>query len=114
MLRIAVLVVSLATVAAFAQDSPPRGADLVARNSYAFESGATTLQGAGADILRKQTAGAQFVLLGDGYRSYADYPAWLHPLLPAEPPRTPTIVDLRALRPYQRVFREGVAPPPAR
>ena len=54
--------------------------------------------------------GLYVIALGDGYRSYADYPAWLHPLLPAEPPRTPTIVDLRALRPYQRLFREGVAP----
>ena len=54
--------------------------------------------------------GLYVIALGDGYRSYADYPAWLHPLLPAEPPRAPTIVDLRALRPYQRLFREGVAP----
>jgi len=54
--------------------------------------------------------GLYVISLGDGYRSYADYPAWLHPLLPAEPPRNPTIVDLRALRPYQRLLREGVAP----
>ena len=54
--------------------------------------------------------GLYVIALGDGYRSYADYPAWLHPLLPAEPPRAPTIIDLRALRPYQRLFREGVAP----
>ena len=54
--------------------------------------------------------GLYVIALGDGYRSYADYPAWLRPLLPAEPPRAPTIVDLRALRPYQRLFREGVAP----
>ena len=50
------------------------------------------------------------IMLGDGYRSYDDYPAWLRPLLPAEAPSAPTIVDLRALRPYQRLFREGVAP----
>ena len=37
MLRIAVLAVSLAAVAAIAQDSPPRVADLVARNSYTFD-----------------------------------------------------------------------------
>jgi hypothetical protein len=54
--------------------------------------------------------GLYVIALGDGYRSYADHPAWLQPLLPAEPPRTPTIIDLRALRPYQRLFREGVAP----
>ena len=54
--------------------------------------------------------GLYVIALGDGYRSYEDYPAWLRPLLPAEPPRSPTIIDLRALRPYQRLFREGVAP----
>jgi hypothetical protein len=50
------------------------------------------------------------IMLGDSYRSYDDYPAWLRPLLPAEAPSAPTIVDLRGLRPYQRLFREGVAP----
>ena len=54
--------------------------------------------------------GLYVIALGDRYRSYEDFPAWLHPLLPAEPPRAPTIIDLRALRPYQRLFREGVAP----
>ena len=54
--------------------------------------------------------GLYVIALGDGYRTYQDYPAWLLPLLPAEPPRTPLVVDLRALRPYQRLFREGVAP----
>ena len=54
--------------------------------------------------------GLYVIALGDGYRSYEDYPAWLRPLLPPQPPRTPTVVDLRALRPYQRLFREGVAP----
>jgi hypothetical protein len=49
------------------------------------------------------------IFLGDGYRSYQDYPAWLRTLLPANAPLVPTLVDLRALRPYQRLFREQVA-----
>lgn len=48
------------------------------------------------------------IMLGDGYVSYADYPAWLRELLPAEPPTVPTLVDLRPLRPYQRLFRQQV------
>jgi erythromycin esterase-like protein len=71
MLRIGVLAVSLAAVSAIAQESPPRVADLVARNSYAFELSATTLRGAGADFLRRQTAGTQFVLLGEDHMDHA-------------------------------------------
>ena len=48
------------------------------------------------------------IFLGDGYRSYADYPAWLRSLLPASEPIAPVLVDLRALRPYQRLFRERI------
>ena len=54
--------------------------------------------------------GLYVISLGPGYRSYADYPAWMRPLLPAVEPRVPTLVDLRALRRYQRVLRAGVAP----
>ena len=54
--------------------------------------------------------GLYVISLGPGYRSYADYPAWMRPLLPAAEPRVPTLVDLRALRRYQRVLRAGVAP----
>ena len=54
--------------------------------------------------------GLYVISLGPGYRSYADYPAWMRPLLPADEPRAPTLVDLRALRRYQRVMRDGVAP----
>ncbi len=50
------------------------------------------------------------IMLGAGYRTYEDYPAWLRPLLPAAEPRTPTLVDLRALRPYQRLFKDTIAP----
>ena len=49
--------------------------------------------------------GIYVLALGDNYRTYADYPAWLRPLLPAVEPRVPTLVDLQALRPYQRVFK---------
>jgi hypothetical protein len=50
------------------------------------------------------------IMLGAGYRTYEDYPAWMLPLLPATEPRTPTLVDLRALRPYQRLLKETTAP----
>lgn len=50
--------------------------------------------------------GLYVVALGEGYSSYADFPAWMRSLLPAEEPRVPTLVDLRPLRPYQRLFRE--------
>ncbi len=46
---------------------------------------------------------------GDGYSGYKDFPEWMHPLLPPMEPTTPTLVDLRSLRPYQRLFREKVA-----
>jgi hypothetical protein len=49
------------------------------------------------------------IFLGDGYRSYQDYPAWLRTLLPASAPAVPTLIDLRALRPYQRLLRDQVA-----
>jgi hypothetical protein len=48
--------------------------------------------------------------LGAGYISYKDLPEWMRPLLPATEPTVPTLIDLRALRRYQRVFREQVAP----
>lgn len=53
--------------------------------------------------------GLYVIFLGEGYRSYADYPAWLRSLLPAVEPTAPVLVDLRALRPYQRLFREQVS-----
>jgi len=54
--------------------------------------------------------GLYVVALGEEYRSYADYPGWLRSLLPATEPSVPTLVDLRPLRPYQRLFRERVTP----
>ena len=53
--------------------------------------------------------GLYVIFLGEGYRSYTDYPAWLRSLLPAVEPTAPVLVDLRALRPYQRLFREQVS-----
>ena len=47
--------------------------------------------------------------LGEGYVSFKDFPEWMRSLLPASQPAVPTIVDLRALRPYQRLFRDQVA-----
>jgi hypothetical protein len=54
--------------------------------------------------------GVYVIMLGDGYRTYEDYPAWLRPLLPTAEPRRPVLVDLRALRPYQRLFKEATEP----
>jgi hypothetical protein len=54
--------------------------------------------------------GVYVIMLGDGYRTYEDYPAWLRPLLPTAEPRRPVLVDLRALRPYQRLFKETTEP----
>lgn len=48
--------------------------------------------------------------LGQDYVSYKYFPDWMRPLLPAIEPTVPTLVDLRALRPYQGLFRELVAP----
>jgi hypothetical protein len=48
--------------------------------------------------------------LGENYVSFKDFPDWMRPLLPTSEPAVPTIVDLKALRPYQRLFREAVAP----
>lgn len=54
--------------------------------------------------------GLYVIPLGEGYRTLAECPAWLRSLLPATGPDVPTLVDLRALRPYQRLFREAVDP----
>ena len=57
-----------------------------------------------------QAYGLYVVALGPDYTSYKDFPNWIHPLLPASEPTVPTLVDLHALRPYQRLFRELVTP----
>lgn len=52
--------------------------------------------------------GLYVIPLGAGYLSFADLPAGYRGLLPATEPTEPTVIDLRALRPYQRLFRERV------
>ncbi len=44
-----------------------------------------------------------------GYSSYQDFPAWMLAVLPAQEPTEPTLVDLDALRRFQRLFRDRVA-----
>jgi hypothetical protein len=43
------------------------------------------------------------------YSKWSDMPGWLLPLLPPASPEHPVLIDLRALRPYQRLFRAKVA-----
>jgi hypothetical protein len=43
------------------------------------------------------------------YAQWSDLPAWLLPLLPATAPSHEVLIDLRALRPYQKLFRAKVA-----
>jgi hypothetical protein len=47
--------------------------------------------------------------LGPNYSGYKDFPAWLLPLLPAQEPTQPVVIDLVPLRPYQKLFRDRVA-----
>lgn len=54
--------------------------------------------------------GLLVIALGPDYAGYADMPEWMRVLLPAAEPGTPQLVDLRALRRFQRLFREKVAP----
>lgn len=43
------------------------------------------------------------------YSKWSDMPDWLLPLLPPAPPAHPVLIDLRSLRPYQKLFRAKVA-----
>jgi hypothetical protein len=45
------------------------------------------------------------------YSKRSDLPAWILPLLPAVSPAHPILIDLRALRRYQRLFRIKLAEP---
>ncbi len=45
------------------------------------------------------------LLVLPGSTKWAELDAWMMPLLPAIRPDQPTLVDLRALRPYQRLYR---------
>ena len=42
------------------------------------------------------------------YSKWSDMPAWLLPLLPPASPAHPVLIDLRSLRPYQKLFRAKV------
>jgi hypothetical protein len=49
------------------------------------------------------------LLVLPGSTKWNERDTWMRPLLPADRPDQPTLVDLRALRPYQRLFRLQVA-----
>jgi hypothetical protein len=48
------------------------------------------------------------LLVLPGNAPWSEIDAWMKPLLPAARPTQPSLVDLRALRPYQRLFRVQV------
>jgi hypothetical protein len=48
------------------------------------------------------------LLVLPGSAAWSEIDAWMKPLLPAARPTQPSLVDLRALRPYQRLFRVQV------
>jgi hypothetical protein len=54
--------------------------------------------------------GINVMPLGEKYSGYKDFPAWLLVLLPVTEPTVPTLIDLRGLRRFQRIFREKLAP----
>lgn len=56
---------------AVAAETPPAPAELVARHTHAFNYTATGLDGPGADLLRRETARSQFVLLGEEHMDHA-------------------------------------------
>ncbi len=60
-------------------------------------------------IANGQEAYSLAVLPLGEYSKWSDMPAWLLPLLPPASPPHPVLIDLRALRPYQRLFRNKVA-----
>jgi len=58
----------------------------------------------------RKAYGLYVLALGPDYVGYKDLPAWMAPILPAQEPTQPTLVDLDTLRRYQRLFRDKVAP----
>jgi hypothetical protein len=62
-------------------------------------------------IMNGSKAYGPYVLaLGPDYVGYKDLPTWMLPVLPAQEPTEPTLIDLDALRRFQRPFRDRVAP----
>jgi hypothetical protein len=43
------------------------------------------------------------------YSKWSDFPVWMRPLIPSPAPTSDVIIDLRALRPYQRLLRAKLA-----
>jgi hypothetical protein len=58
----------------------------------------------------RKAYGLYVLALGPNYVGYKDFPRWLLPVLPAQEPTEPTLIDLDALRRFQRLFRDQVAP----
>lgn len=54
--------------------------------------------------------GVFVVALGPEYTGYKDLPAWMRTLLPAVEPTGPVVVNLRAMRRFQAVFRPKIEP----
>jgi hypothetical protein len=59
-------------------------------------------------IANGQEAFSIEVLALGSYAKWSELPPWLLPLLPATPPTHAVIIDVRALRPYQRLFRAKI------
>jgi hypothetical protein len=62
-------------------------------------------------IANGQEAYGIIVLPLGTYSTWSELPAWLLPLLPPAAPAHAILIDLRSLRPYQRLFRAKVAEP---
>ncbi len=60
-------------------------------------------------IANGQDAYSMAVVPLGSYSKWSDMPDWLLPLLPPAPPAHPVLIDLRSLRPYQKLFRAKVA-----
>lgn len=43
------------------------------------------------------------------YSKWSDFPAWMKPLIPSPAPTSDVLIDLRALRPYQKLLRAKLA-----
>jgi hypothetical protein len=54
--------------------------------------------------------GLVVLAFGPGYVEYQDLPAEFRALLPVSAPTAPTVLDLRPLRRYQRLFRNALEP----
>jgi len=69
-MRLVPLLVPLLATASFAAEAPPPAETLVAQQTYVFTYTADGLRGPGADFLKAQTAGSQFVLFGEDHMDH--------------------------------------------